>query len=106
MGRPKSGKSAPKNRRPSLIDRFTPGGSYEAPAPVIPASHVKPTGETVSASPQMKPVTAPAPVKKVAPARPTQTRPAKQKGGVWADLDAKIKAAAAKNAGKVAKEEE
>lgn len=45
--RPKSGKSAVKEKRPSLIDRFSPGGRYEPPA--TPA----PTGETVSTSPQM-----------------------------------------------------
>lgn len=29
--RPKSGASAPKEKRQSLIDRFSPGGRYEAP---------------------------------------------------------------------------
>jgi hypothetical protein len=50
MGRPLSGKSAPKGNRPSLIERF--GGTVESP---------KPTGQTVSSSPQMS---------KVAPSKP------------------------------------
>lgn len=63
--RPKSGKSAVKEKRPSLIDRFSPGGRYEPPAP---------TGQTVSASPQMA-VVAPAKNNEVKPAAKAVAKP-------------------------------
>ena len=92
MGRPKSGVSAPKGGM-SILDRF--GGQST-------------TGETVSTSQQMKPVAAPVkatPVKSAPAKDKPQVKPKAQKpaprpvakpktGGVWSDLEAKIKKAA------------
>lgn len=79
MGRPKSGASAPKNRRLSLVDRMslmTSGKLYETPTtPSLPerieaALNQTPTGKTISASPQM--------AKKAAPVKTTTKRTAKK----------------------------
>ena len=87
MGRPKSGVSAPKGGM-SILDRF---GGQSA------------TGETVSTSQQMKPVATPvksAPAKDKPQVKPKAQKPAPRPvakpktGGVWSDLEAKIKKAA------------
>ena len=71
MGRPLSGASAPKNRRPSLIERFA--ATHPQPAQITP-----PAESTVApAKPVKKAAAKKAPVKKAA-AKPAATAPAKK----------------------------
>ena len=128
MGRPKSGASAPKNRRLSAIDRASmaiTGEVYKPPAsqPMPERPLISPQKETPR---QLLPIVA-APAKteekkvtKKAVAKPAATKPAptrinrpnpqpakpKAKGGVWGDLAAKIKAAEAETKAKESKKEE